>query len=246
MSNRRGRPKWEYRPPLPVMAAARAAAAVYERRRTCRPEDPDLDRFPDQGDLFGVLGYIGQRRRVPPEVLAADALDELVIIAYLREELDRRELGAIRLARANGHTWPGIAVATGLRSGPGAQQRMRRLESRYEQRGPRSEVAAVAATRAAAQEREATRRTSARLRAVLRGLYAQRHHLSEDLAEDVGNLSHELAPARADTSLSAGFVTSLRMLLMDVRRSSAYAVAEIRAAVDEGERVLLSSSAPSG
>lgn len=188
--------------------AQRAVFDIRERRRGVGLEDPDLSRFPDGGDFYGVLNYVTQYRRVPAEVLKKDALSVLPILRFLAAELERRTLAAIQFARAHGVKWQDLRDPLGVKSDQGAQQWLRRLESLLADpyvAGLRSERAAIAAAREATypSPRDPGQATVAAVLQLLRELQEHRRALPADLVDDLDaalsatNPAHTLGLVRA-------------------------------------------------
>ena len=210
--------------------AASAAAGILDRRiRLGR----DASTLPDVDDLFGVLRYVTSHPRVPHPILEQDVQAQLVIIGYLRTELDRRQISVMGTA----HTvlrvpWSRLAGWLGLRTAQAAEQTWLRLRSAHRVGGgPRSDRAARA-DRATIIDRP---RVEALPRARLRLLLAVVGHLRElsplvpdDLAEDLQGLGQE-DTAAATLAMVRGIIRDLRSR-RDLTPAVVSAAAEIIAA----------------
>lgn len=178
--------------------AAAAAARVWDRRSRC--EDPDLGAWPGVDDLFGVLRYITRHRRAPAWAVAADVLDELVIIDYLRGELDRRQMVAMGRGQRLGVAFRRMAEALRLRSPQAAEQTLLRLRSHRRQGGgPRSAIAARRDRHQLVDEPALEPLPSVQLRrllTVVRELRGLVHVLPHEIAENVLYLADDVPPDR--------------------------------------------------
>ena len=117
------------KPSAPPPSAARvrqAVAAIYQRRREAG--DDDLHLWSDSPD--DVISYVAAHRRVPEEVLVADARDALLLVRFVRARLDARELAFLDTCRAPAPgirvTWEELASDLGAHSPQAAQQRWAR------------------------------------------------------------------------------------------------------------------------
>lgn len=168
-------------------AARRAAAAVHTRRDDLRPRDRGIDYFPDHTDfdaqVAAVIAYVNRYRDVPRDVLVADAHDQATLLAYQRVQEEHQRLGVINALRGLGLAWPQVAVALGLASPQAAQQMWLRLTSGVTG-GPRTERAARAARRAAADRRAAVETNEQKLRRLARKLADVVDELPADVLDD--------------------------------------------------------------
>ncbi len=207
--------------------AARAAARIYQRR--LEAGDGRLERFPDTGDLFGVLGFVHQNQAQRPEDLAEDALGELTILRFLRAELERRLRLAILRARKGGVEWADLAEPIGVTSAQGAQQTLARLESVCVHEDARSEKAEIERRRAVdARARAASVVAEGVLRGLAAALKTHRAALPDSLAEDIDALLTEVGRRRfGDASLARA------RLLCDELDELSLVPQQLRAAMDE-------------
>jgi hypothetical protein len=112
--------------------------AIAARRAACGDDGlEDLREGPES-----VIRYVLAHRRVPPDVLAQDVADVLVLIRCQQAALSHAMHGALRLARSPqvGMSWADIAPHAGLASAQGALQLFQRLDAE-DAGGPRSELA---------------------------------------------------------------------------------------------------------
>lgn len=207
---------------------ADARRAVADLLRTRRRYDADQDVDPDQ--LLDVIIYVSQHtRRLPQDALGAESLAQLVILRYLRAEIDRRQLSAIKGARKRKITWQRIGEAMGLTSRQGGEQAFLRLLESSEG-GPKDEKKARAAR---AQGVRPDTRDEA-LRVFVQTLIDHRDQLPEDLVEDLDYLAPELHPGVAHQPVSRVFRSQIPVTLNDLRDLTLPPA--VRAAVDQVRR----------
>ncbi|MEJ8632364.1 hypothetical protein [Streptomyces sp. MS2.AVA.5] len=125
--------------------------------------DPELERFPDLGELYLVLQHAqriasGLKQPVdhPVNVRGEAALLRAKLWQYLREQADAGQLRAIEAGRQAGVPWEHFTEALCVASKQGAYQKARRLKAEEvrvgnERRSP--EVARAHEDRAVAEER---------------------------------------------------------------------------------------------
>ena len=151
-------------------------------------EDRAFEMLPD--DPLGVVRHVLTHRRGRPGDLLADALDGLEVIRAVRADLDRDELGLIRMARGNGAAWQAIAAASGARTRQGAEQRALRLEAEHAGHA-RLEGPAREQRRSARREELWLRRNGERIAARARVVAAVAGEMlpDEDLADAVSQVT---------------------------------------------------------
>lgn len=125
--------------------------------------DPELERFPDLGELYLVLQHaqrmtsgLKQPMDHPVNVMGEAAVLRAKLWQYLREQADVGQLRAIEAGRDAGVPWEHFTDALCVVSKQGAYQKARRLKAEEvrddgERRSP--EVARAHEDRAAAEER---------------------------------------------------------------------------------------------
>jgi hypothetical protein len=184
--------------------------AVYERRRAAKPEDPDLDRFPDPEDLPGVVAYLSRYQRVGPDVLGADALDQLRILDHMLWKIDRARLAAMRAARRHGKTWQEIADALGVGTRQGAEALFVRLSHAAVHPGNKKVDQVARAERRLWQSEFAADHPPAsppvtarvtRLRAFLDELLRNADQIPEGVVENLQYARDEIRPEHLDAHL---------------------------------------------
>ncbi|MER6605912.1 hypothetical protein ABT282_08350 [Streptomyces sp. NPDC000927] len=126
-------------------------------------EDPAIERFPDDDEIFLVLAHaqrwsssLKQPRNATVTVVAEVALIRVMLWQYLREQADIGQLRAIDDGRSAGVPWDQLAGPLCVTSKQGAYQKARRLQAEQvrepgERRTP--EVARDHEKRARAEER---------------------------------------------------------------------------------------------
>lgn len=104
--------------------------------------DPQLERFPDVSEVFGVLRHaermaseLRQPPREPVNVVGEAALLRARLWQYLREQADAGQLRAVEDGRAAGVSWEEFAGPLCVASKQGAYQKARRLKAE-QVRGP--------------------------------------------------------------------------------------------------------------
>jgi hypothetical protein len=152
-------------------------------------DDSALEMLPD--DPLGVVKHVLTHRKVPVQVLHDDALDGLTIVAALRADLDRYEMGLSRLSRETRASWQEIATASGISSRQGAEQRHLRLEFEREADGPRLERLARARRRVVRREAVWLRQNGDAITRCIQQVVASQpdHDQDESLADAMADLA---------------------------------------------------------
>lgn len=114
------------------IGALDAAAVVGELRQMHEnAEDPDVERMPDDHELFGALLYAEKHTRAlrtqPQEVQSAAALKRVQLWEYLREQTERHQARAVLDAREAGVPWAELAPALAVAAPNAAYNKAKRL-----------------------------------------------------------------------------------------------------------------------
>ncbi|TAK89347.1 MAG: hypothetical protein EPO06_11835 [Burkholderiaceae bacterium] len=198
-------------------AALAAASAILERRLVHgRPED--AGQLPDDGDLAGVVRYVRTYRRVPVEVLRADALDALRIVDHLEQQVPRdRYALAMLLHEQCGWPLRQLAEPLGIHTHPGAARQAVKgaLQRLRVAAGGDKDTAVVVASprRQAVQGAAAVVAVASLVRAIITALVRYRALLDGESAAEVNELAYRRGRAVDDAAV-AELAADLRIVLL--------------------------------
>lgn len=111
-----------------------AAAVVGELRQMHEnAEDPDVERMPEDHELFGALLYLEKHAQSlhtqPSEIQQAAAVKRVQLWEYLREQADLHQARAVAAAREAGVPWAELAPALAVAAPNAAYNKAKRLKA---------------------------------------------------------------------------------------------------------------------
>jgi hypothetical protein len=202
-----------------------AGERIADRRRIC--DDPDLHLLSDEP--LEMVEYVAERQRIPTEVLAADVLDALLLLEYVRRAvpaiprvLDRLERRLLVGGAEVGLTYQQMAKPLGLRSKQAVEHRIRRQAS-AERGGRRDERADRLFRRAeAAQAAWVARHAAALLVATAAVVAGRDRFVAAGLEDDVDQIAESAAMIfPTEQAGDARHLEAIRRLAARLRRLAA-------------------------
>jgi hypothetical protein len=189
-------------------------------------DDPRLEALPAGAEhAIGVARYVAAHLNVPPDVLAGDVVDALLLIEYARKNvpalpatLDRLETQLLRLGAAAGVPYRTMGRALGVKTRQGVENRLLRAAA-TEHGQPRNDRAGRAALRMEAADRSHASARAAELLELVGQLLAHRHSIDVEDPDDLTALAESArraagtSPHRPDYEARVGYVASRVRLL---------------------------------
>lgn len=215
--------------------------------------DRDLAAMPDPDNLLALARHLVHRRRLEPPtdkaagVLRDDAVDVLLLVAWIRRQLDRVEHAAIGMyvdPLAGAGQYRGLAEPLGLRTRQAVSQRHKRLAAALAAEPGETRDPAGAARRSAADEAElaAAGEQWPAARRIVAGLLERRAELPavQDVTDSLDLLDYYASletPTGREQAALVGYLAVLRVDLGQVgERQPTAAVAALLAEAAEVSR----------